>query len=61
LSAAAQLSDRYMNQYTPILLPDKAIDLLDEAASKKQTELLLLIPDLNKLISLKDGHHSTRD
>ena len=46
LIAAARLSDRYM---TERFLPDKAIDLIDEAASKHVIEQQSLSPDLRDL------------
>ncbi|MBE7045327.1 MAG: ATP-dependent Clp protease ATP-binding subunit [Ruminococcaceae bacterium] len=46
LSAAAKLSARYI---TDRFLPDKAIDLVDEAASKKKLSSLTAPPDLKEL------------
>ncbi len=46
LEAAARLSDRYM---TERFLPDKAIDLIDEAASKHVIEQQSLSPELRAL------------
>ena len=46
LQAAAQLSDRYISDR---FLPDKAIDLLDEAASKLRVEATMLPPDLREM------------
>lgn len=46
LKAAAQLSKRYINDR---FLPDKAIDLVDEAASKLRLESIMLPPDLLKI------------
>ncbi len=46
LDAAARLSQRYI---TDRLLPDKAIDLIDEAASKKRLDSESLPPGLQKL------------
>ena len=43
---AAVLSDRYIGDR---FLPDKAIDLLDEAASKMRIEATMLPPDLRKM------------
>jgi ATP-dependent Clp protease ATP-binding subunit ClpC len=43
---AAQLSDRYISDR---FLPDKAIDLLDEAASKLRIEATMLPPDLRDM------------
>ncbi len=46
LDAAAQLSKRYIADR---FLPDKAVDLIDEAASKIRLESIILPPDLMKL------------
>ena len=46
LEAAARLSDRYL---TERFLPDKAIDLIDEAASKHVIEQQSLSPELRDL------------
>jgi len=46
LVAAAALSDRYIGDR---FLPDKAIDLLDEAASKMRIETTMLPPDLREM------------
>ncbi len=46
LDAAARLSDRYI---TDRAQPDKAIDLLDEAGSKKHLEMHYTPPDIKKL------------
>jgi len=46
LIAAATLSDRYIGDR---FLPDKAIDLLDEAASKMRIETTMLPPDLREM------------
>ena len=46
LAAAATLSDRYIGDR---FLPDKAIDLLDEAASKMRIETTMLPPDLRAM------------
>ncbi len=46
LEAAARLSDRYM---TGRFLPDKAIDLIDEAASKHVIEQQSMTPELREL------------
>ena len=46
LAEAAQLSDRYISDR---FLPDKAIDLLDEAASKLRIEATMLPPDLREM------------
>ncbi len=46
LTAAAKLSDRYISDR---FLPDKAIDLIDEAASKVRLKSFTAPPDLKKL------------
>jgi len=46
LVAAARLSDRYI---TERFLPDKAIDLIDEAASKRVIEAQSMTPELREL------------
>jgi len=46
LVAAARLSDRYL---TERFLPDKAIDLIDEASSKKVIEAQSMTPELRDL------------
>ena len=46
LIAAAQLSDRYVSDRQ---LPDKAIDLMDEAAAKLRVALYSLPPDLREM------------
>lgn len=46
IKAAVELSDRYI---TDRFLPDKAIDLIDEAASKVRIKLLTFSPDLKRL------------
>ncbi len=46
LAEAARLSDRYISDR---FLPDKAIDLLDEAASKLRIESTMLPPDLRDM------------
>ncbi len=46
IDAAVNLSDRYI---TDRYLPDKAIDLIDEAAAKVRIENLIAPPDLKKL------------
>ena len=46
IGAAAALSDRYISDR---FLPDKAIDLLDEAASKLRIEATMLPPDLREM------------
>ena len=53
LDAAARLSDRYI---TDRAQPDKAIDLLDEAGSKKHLEMHYTPPDLKKLENEKRAH-----
>jgi len=46
LEAAAKLSDRYI---TGRYLPDKAIDLMDEAGSRARLNVLVVPPDIKKL------------
>ena len=46
LMAAANLSERYI---TDRFLPDKAIDLIDEAGSRKHLDLIYLPPELRKI------------
>src|SRR5690606_12541469 len=46
LVAAATLSDRYINDR---YLPDKAIDLIDEAAAKRRIELVSMPLELDEL------------
>ncbi|MCR4875154.1 MAG: ATP-dependent Clp protease ATP-binding subunit [Clostridia bacterium] len=46
INAAANLSDRYINDR---FLPDKAIDLIDEAASRKHIGASVLPKDINDL------------
>ena len=53
LDAAARLSDRYISDRAQ---PDKAIDLLDEAGSKKHLEMHYTPPDLKKLENEKRTH-----
>jgi ATP-dependent Clp protease ATP-binding subunit ClpC len=52
LEAAARLSDRYL---TERWLPDKAIDLIDEAASRHVIEAQGMTPELRALRSRLDG------
>ena len=46
LVAAVKLSDRYINDH---YLPDKAIDLIDEAAAKVKTQMYSLPSDLDEV------------
>ncbi len=46
LEAAAKLSDRYISGR---FLPDKAIDLMDEAGSRARLNVLIVPPDIKKL------------
>ena len=48
IEAAVELSDRYINYR---FLPDKAIDLIDEASSKVRIENLISPPDMESLKS----------
>ena len=52
LVAAARLSDRYL---TERFLPDKAIDLIDESASKMVIEAQSITPELRELKQRLDG------
>jgi len=65
LEAAARLADRYV---TDRHLPDKAIDLMDEAAAKLRVALYSLPPDLkttkseiDRLRGEEDAAHNSRD
>ncbi|MEM7111211.1 MAG: AAA family ATPase [Chloroflexota bacterium] len=65
LIAAAKLSDRYV---TDRRMPDKAIDLIDEAAAKLRVALYTLPPDLKELRQKIDKYtleeeeaHTVRD
>ena len=49
--ASVKLSNRYINDR---FLPDKAIDLIDEAASRVRLEAMKLPPDLKELETEKD-------
>jgi len=51
LEAAVNLSSRYINDR---FLPDKAIDLIDEASSRVRLEKLKLPPELKELEAQKD-------
>lgn len=53
INDAARLSDRYI---TDRAQPDKAIDLLDEAGSKKHLELHYTPPDIKKLENERRAH-----
>jgi ATP-dependent Clp protease ATP-binding subunit ClpC len=46
LEAAAKLSDRYI---TGRFMPDKAIDIIDEAGSRARLNVLVVPPDIKKL------------
>jgi len=46
LEAAAKLSDRYISGR---FMPDKAIDLMDEAGSRARLNVLIVPPDIKKL------------
>jgi ATP-dependent Clp protease ATP-binding subunit ClpC len=46
LEAAAKMSDRYISGR---FLPDKAIDLIDEAGSRARLNVLIVPPDIKKL------------
>ncbi len=57
LDAAARLSERYI---TDRAQPDKAIDLLDEAGSKKHLEMHYTPPDIKKLENEKRAHEALK-
>ena len=57
IDAAARLSDRYI---TDRAQPDKAIDLLDEAGSKKHLELHYTPPEIKKLENEKRTHSALK-
>ncbi|MFH0913114.1 MAG: ATP-dependent Clp protease ATP-binding subunit [Candidatus Omnitrophota bacterium] len=46
LEAAAKLSDRYISGR---FLPDKAVDMIDEAGSRARLDVLVVPPDIKKL------------
>jgi ATP-dependent Clp protease ATP-binding subunit ClpC len=52
LEAAAKLSDRYISGR---FLPDKAIDLIDEAGSRARLNVLIVPPDIKKLEGRVEG------
>jgi ATP-dependent Clp protease ATP-binding subunit ClpC len=58
LVAAARLADRYV---TDRRLPDKAIDLMDEAAAKLRIALYSMPPDLKALKSEVDRLHAEEE
>jgi ATP-dependent Clp protease ATP-binding subunit ClpC len=58
LEAAAKLSQRYVTERS---LPDKAIDLMDEAAAKVRVALYSLPPELKKLKTELDKLQSEED
>jgi ATP-dependent Clp protease ATP-binding subunit ClpC len=58
LEAAARLSDRYV---TERFLPDKAIDLVDEAASKHVIDAQTLSPRLREIVKRLDALKSETD
>ncbi len=57
IDAAAHLSDRYI---TDRAQPDKAIDLLDEAGSKKHLELHYTPPEIKRLENEKRTHSALK-
>jgi ATP-dependent Clp protease ATP-binding subunit ClpC len=57
IEAATRLSDRYI---TDRAQPDKAIDLLDEAGSKKHLEMHYTPPDIKKLENEKRAHNALK-
>ena len=46
ITAAAELSDRYLQNRS---LPDKAIDLIDEAGSEKRLKMVFMPPEIREL------------
>lgn len=52
LMAASKLSERYIADR---FLPDKAIDLLDEAGSRKRLELIYIPPEIRRFQKKKDA------
>ncbi len=52
LQAAAKLSDRYISGR---FLPDKAIDLIDEAGSRSRLNVLIVPPEIKKLEEKIEG------
>lgn len=46
LQAAVEMSQRYINDR---FLPDKAIDLIDEAASRKRMQVCTMPPEINRI------------
>ena len=52
LEAAVKLSDRYISGR---FLPDKAIDLMDEAGSRARLNVLIVPPDIKKLEEKVEG------
>jgi ATP-dependent Clp protease ATP-binding subunit ClpC len=58
LTAAARLADRYV---TDRHLPDKAIDLMDEAAAKLRVALYSMPPDLKSLKTEVDKLHAEEE
>jgi ATP-dependent Clp protease ATP-binding subunit ClpC len=52
LEAAAKLSDRYISGR---FLPDKAIDLIDEAGSRARLNVLIVPPDIKQLEKKVEG------
>lgn len=58
LASAAKLSDRYISGR---FLPDKAIDLLDEAGSLVQIREAILQPDLSELDEKKEHFRTLKD
>lgn len=58
LQAAVELSDRYVNDR---YLPDKAIDLIDEAASRIRLNLLTAPPDIKELEEQIEKYQQEKD
>ncbi len=58
LTAAAKLSDRYVSGR---FLPDKAIDLIDEAGSRARLNVLIVPPEIKALESKVEGFKKEKE
>ncbi|NQT95549.1 MAG: ATP-dependent Clp protease ATP-binding subunit, partial [Candidatus Omnitrophica bacterium] len=58
LDAAAKMSDRYI---TGRYLPDKAVDLIDEAGSRARLDVMTAPPDLKKLEEKIEQHRKDKE
>ncbi len=58
LTAAAKLSDRYVSGR---FLPDKAIDLIDEAGSRARLNVLIVPPEIKDLESRVEGFKKEKE